>query len=106
MGAIRFKNGNINVRFDKDELDSIRAGKTGAFETLTRELDAVDTYLIGEEFCIGNFAMGVHFYSCYSDRMFMFNKAWLDELMAGKTVRLYAYAPDGRDRELLAGNGF
>lgn len=105
MGAIRFKNGNINVRFDKDELDGIRAGKTGAFETLTWELEAVDTYLIGEEFCLSNYAMGVTFYSYYSNRVFVFNMGDLETLTEGKTVKLYASVPSECDREMIEAQG-
>ncbi len=102
----RFKNGNINVRLDPDELSGVKKGSISAFEALSWELDAVDTYLVGDEFCLSNFDMGVYFYSAYSDAMFLFPMSELEKLKEGKTVKLYAKAPDADDREYLREKGF
>lgn len=96
----RFKNGNINVR-----LDAIGADDARAYEAMVMELDAVDTYPVGDEFCLGNSAMGMHFYSYYSDRIYVFNMADLDVLKAGKTVKLFACVPDEYDREIIGAQG-
>lgn len=101
MGATRFKNGNINVRFDRSDLEDIRAGHVSDLEVLLVSLDAVDTYAVGEEYCLGNSAMGRTFYSAYSGKVFRFNMADIGRLRAGKTVKLYASDPDADDRELI-----
>ena len=101
MGTIRFKNGNINVRFDRSDIEDIRAGHVSDFEVFLVTLDWVDTSLIGDEYCIGNSAMGVTLYSAYSDKVFRFNMGDLSKLRAGKTVKLYATEPTADDRELI-----
>lgn len=101
MGAKRFKNGNINVRFDRSEIEEIMMGRVSNVEVFLWSLDAVDTYLIGEEYCLGNSAMGITMYSAYSDKVFRFHMGEFAELMAGRTVKLYAAEPTEDERELI-----
>lgn len=103
MGATRFKNGNINVRFDRSDLEDIRAGHVSGLEVLLVSLDAVDTYAVGDEYCLGNSAMGRMFYSAYSGKVFHFNMDDLGKLRDGKTVKLYASEPDADEMELVEG---
>lgn len=98
----RFKNGNINVKLDADTIARWRKGLLHAMETLLNELENVDTYMIGEEFNLGNSAVGITVYSYYADKCYTVNlDSDLDTILDGKTLKLYARDPDENDREIL-----
>lgn len=98
-----YKNGNITIKLDRDTLDEI---KKDELLTLASILDEMDCYFIGESYCLSNFAMGHTVYNAYSDLCYVFPWCMLDELKAGKTVKLYAREPDEGDREILEREGF
>ena len=103
----RFKNHNINVRFDTETIAEIKAGNYSEIEALSWELEDVDCRFIGDEYCISNFAMGATIYSDYADKTYMLNLNDIDELlMQGKTLKLYAGEPDDYDREILESEAY
>lgn len=97
----RFNNGNIHIKFNKEDITDIKAGKFSDIEVLSWELENVDTYFIGEQFCLSNYAMGVMLYSYYADKVFILNFADLEKLLDGKTLILYAATPSADDREII-----
>ena len=99
--AIRFKNGNINIRFYKETIDDIKANKFSDIDCLSFALEKVDCYFVGKEFCISNYDMGILIYSVYSDKAFILAFSELEKLIAGKTLKLYAHNPDNEEREQI-----
>ena len=100
--GIRFKNGNLNIRFSPEEIANIKAGKHSDIEILSWKLDSFDTYFIGEQYCLSNYEIGCTLYSCYSDSVFLLNFSDIDKyLMNGKMLKLYAMRPTQDDREIL-----
>lgn len=99
IGTVKqFNNGNINVKFDlngvyKDESDIVN---------LLWLFDSIDTYNIGDEFCLSNYDMGCMLYDCYSDLVFIVSFTELQNAFkTGKTLKLYARKPDNYDREAI-----
>lgn len=86
----RFKNGNINIRYFKENIDDLKAGKYSDIELLSFALEKSDCYIVGEQFCLSNYAMGCMIYNAYSDCIYILNFNDLDKLAAGKTLKLYA----------------
>jgi hypothetical protein len=91
----RFKNGNINVKLEKDETI-----KESLLIDLLNELYYLDCTLFGEEYCISNYDMAIDVYSYYDDVLIRIIYSDLDKLKEGKTIKLYARKLDKYDREL------
>lgn len=83
-----FKNGNINCKFE--EADFENAKSESDIIALLWALESHDTYLISDEFCISNYAMGCEFYNVRIGCTYILNFNQLDELMQSKTIKLYA----------------
>lgn len=99
--AIRFKNGNINIKFFDETIDDIKSNRFSDIECLSFALDDVDCYFYGEQFCISNYAMGTMIYNAYSDKVYILNFSDIDRLLQGKTLKLYARKPDTEEREQI-----
>lgn len=98
----RFKNGNINVRFFDENIEDCKAGKFSDIELLSFALENADCYIVGEEFCLSNYAMGCLIYNAYMDCIYILNFNDLDILLQGKTLKLYAnFNIDDETRELI-----
>ncbi len=94
-----FNNGNINIKLDNGLIEDIKVGHVSVIEILSSVLDSLDCYLIGEEFCISNFDMGVLVYNVYSDKVYILSFGDIeDKLLKGQTMKLYARIPDDEDR--------
>ena len=91
----RFKNGNFNVKLEKNE-----ELKEGTLIHLIWALNDYDCSLFGEEYCISNYEMGVDMYCYYNDMVVTIPYHVLDELEAGKTIKLYAHKMNEYDKEL------
>jgi hypothetical protein len=97
-----FKNNNINVKLSIEALENIARGRWSDIEVLSWLLDSIDTYFIGEEFCLSNFDIGAMLYNCYSDRVYIISFTDIEEILkAGRTLKLYARIPDDSDREQI-----
>lgn len=91
----KFKNGNYNVKMEKDDFNEE--------STLVNLLWALGDYacsLFGDEYCLGNaIGMAVDLYDYYTDKLIRIPYFVLDDLEKGKTVKLYARKLDEFDRE-------
>lgn len=96
--AKEFKNGNISIKYDTKTINDANKDE---LLTISEVLNAIDCYFIGETFCLSNYATGHTVYNAYSDLCYTFNWAWLEDLKAGKTVRLYARKPDEYDKKYI-----
>lgn len=85
LHCIEFKNGNLSIRLDKRDLPT-----NDEIMLLLSVLDEIDCYFIEDMI-----------YNCYSDLCYVFPWTALEDLKAGKALRLYARKPDETDRELI-----
>lgn len=100
-GTIKeFNNGNLSIKFD---LDYIKENpRVSQIELVSWLLDSLDSYIIGEEFCLSNYDMGCQVYNCYSDLVYIMSFTELDKAYYnGSTLKLYARTPDTDDRETI-----
>ena len=99
-----FKNGNINIRFSRDAIIDLfeNGGSVSDIEVLTCQLDNIDSYFVGEEFCISNYDMGAMIYNYYSDFVYIISFSDIDNVLKqGKTLKLYAKTPTDDDRDYI-----
>ena len=102
-----FQNGNLSIRFPVEYREKLKSGIVCPIEVLSCTLDELDCYFIGEEFCLGNYAMGAMIYNCYSDLVYIINFNDIEETLAvGRWLRLYARKPTTYDRETIENSGF
>ena len=97
-----FNNGNLSIRFPVEYRGKLKSGVVSAIEVLSWVLDEFDCYFIGEEFCLGNDAMGAMIYNLHSDLVYIINFNDIENVLAaGRWLRLYARIPDECDREII-----
>ena len=97
-----YKNGNITIRYDAD---TIADSKRDPVLIISDVLSWIDCYFIGETYCLSNYETGHTIYNAYSDLVYIFPLRALEDLEAGKTVRLYARQPDETNREIFEREG-
>ena len=98
-----YKNGNITIKYD---LETIKEARKDETLIISDVLSWLDCYFIGDTYCLSNYETGHTLYNLHSDLIYIFLWRYLDDLMNGKTVRLYARKPDEYDRELLKEEGY
>lgn len=96
------KNGDIIVHAEDCRLVTSLSN----YNTLTgwaliaTALDQVDTYMVGEApYCLGNTCCAMDFYNVRLERIYTVIDAMIDDLLQGKTIRLYAHVPTELDRQ-------
>lgn len=94
-----YKNGDITIKLSRDAIAEMKEDEILYISDL---LFGLDCYFIGESYCLNNWEMGHTLYNAYSNKVYIFPWACLDDLKEGKTVRLYAREPEEDDREVLA----
>ena len=100
--CIEYKNGNLSIRFPVEYREKLKSGVVSAIDVISRVLDGLDCYFVGDEFCLSNYAMGAMIYNCYSDLVYIIDFNDIEEtLAAGRWLRLYARKPDENDREII-----
>lgn len=101
-----FNNDNIHIKLSRESLDDYRQGKFSDIELISFALEDVDTYIIGEQYCLSNWDMGCTLYNCNRDKVYILSFKALEEvLMQGKTLILKAHTPDETDREIIEEEG-
>lgn len=91
----KFKNGNYNVKMEKDDFN-----QESTVVNLLWALQYHDCTLFGGEYCLGNaIGMAVDVYDYYTDKLVRIPYFVLDDLEMGKTVKLYARKLNEFDRE-------
>lgn len=103
-----FKNGNLNIKFSAEMLEEIK-GNThiDVLPALSNLLFWNDCYIVGDSFCISNYAMAISIYNNYLNVLYTLNLSDIkDTLLAGKTLKLYAQNVSFEDRNMLESEGF
>lgn len=99
-----FKNGNLSIRFTKLDALNIEIGHVSAMEVLSWLLEKLDCVIIGDEFNLNNYDMGVMIYNRYSDLVYIMSLNEADKKFTeGKWLRLYGRKPTEDDRVLIDG---
>lgn len=98
FACTQFKNGNINVKIEKEDLEDFKKDQVFFLSDL---LWWMNCEFIGETFCLGNFETGHLIYNSYMDCCYIFTWSDLDKLAEGKSVKLYAREVTDEDRELI-----
>ena len=105
--VIRFKNGNLHIRWLDENIEDCKRGKFSDIELLSFSLEKVDTCFIGEQYCIDNWSMGCTLYNAYDDCIYLLNFDDIDDiLLNGKTLILRAMPVDEYTRELIKEEGY
>lgn len=104
-GIVEFKNNNLNIHLDADQIARINNSENPAgeyFWIIAQILDGLDCYFVGEAYCLGNFAMGATIYNLHSNVCYTLNFADVGKtLLKRKTLKLYARRPDEDDMEKI-----
>ena len=95
---IELANNDLVIKYDDD---TIQEAEKDEMMTFFEVLFWMDTDIIGEEFCLSNFDMGIQLYNCHSDKCYIVSFTDLERIKAGEKVTLYAYEPDEDDREAI-----
>ena len=102
----KFENG-FSIRYDDDDIKSVKEEKISDMEQLCDILWQNDIYIVGDEFCLSNWNMGCLLYDLNRDLCFIWNFDWNADLLDGKVVKLEnGYTPDEDDRKAIEESGF
>lgn len=101
-GIKELGNNNLVIEYDSDTMEEARKDEMLTFSEV---IGGLDTYIVGEPFCISNFDMGILLYNSYSDRCYIISYSELERIKAGEKVELTAIAPTEEDRETIAAEG-
>ena len=96
---VELANNDLVIEYDDD---TIQEAEKDEILTFMDVLTWMDTDIIGEEFCLSNFDMGIQLYNCHSDKCYIVSFTDLERIKAGEKVTLHAYDPDEDDREAIA----
>lgn len=95
---VELANNDIVIEYDAD---TIQEAEKDEMLTFSEVLFWLDTNIIGEEFCLSNYEMGIQLYNLYSDKCYIVSFTDLERIKAGEKVTLHAYDPDEDDREAI-----
>lgn len=98
FGCIQFKNGNLNIRIEKEDLEDYLKDQVLFLSDL---LWYMNCEFIGETFCLSNWETGHLIYNSYMDCCYIFPWLELETLADGKTVKLYANKPTEEERMII-----
>lgn len=97
-----FKNGNINIKLSADGIETIKSGKESDLFIISELLFWVDTYFVGDQFCLSNYDMGVMLYNNNIDKCYIMSFSDIEKiLLKGHTLKLYSYEPSEDDRQTI-----
>ena len=98
---IELANNDLVIEYDND---TIQEAKKDEILTFMDVISWMDTDIIGDEFCISNYEMGLFLYNSWSDMCYIVSFTDLDRIKEGEKVTLSAYEPDEDDRVAIADN--
>ena len=94
MNIKYFKNGNINIKLDPDEIQEIKKEIARGWETeISAILQRLDDIILNDncEQSAGNFTTCYVFYNCYTGREYWPLYKDFVEACQGRTVKLYGH---------------
>lgn len=96
--CIEFKNHNINIKFDPETIEKATRDFYGV---LSEVLFWLDCYFVGDVISLGNWDAGYNIYNTHSNRFYTISGGDIENLKAGKSIKLFARVPDNYDNEIL-----
>lgn len=95
MKIRKYRNGNVTLKAEPEDYD-----RESMLVHALWALGDHDFSLFGEEYCLGNvLGMAVDCYDAYNDRLLRVPYADIEDLTAGKTIRLYSRPLTAYDRQ-------
>lgn len=95
-----FENGNINIKLLKTDIEEIIEKWRGDFIGYISELLSwSDTYFYGDIVCLGNDCAAFQLYNVRLDKSYLLTDRDIENLKAGKAVKLHGVKPDKYQRE-------
>lgn len=94
----QFNNGNLNIQIPKEDLTEYNKDQVLFLDDI---LSGLDCEFIGETYCLNNFETGHTIFNSYMNCCYIFAWSDLDQLAAGKMVKLYARPVTEDDREIM-----
>lgn len=98
---IELDNNDLVIQYDND---TIQEGQKDEMLTFMDVISWMDTDIIGDEFCISNYEMGLFLYNSWSDKCYIVSFTDLERIKAGEKVTLSAYEPGEDDRVAIDNN--
>ena len=95
---VELANHDLVIEYDADTIQDAARDEMLIFSDV---IGWLDTNIIGEEFYLSNWDMGIMLYNCYSDKCYIVSFTDLERIKAGGKVTLHAYDPDEDDREAI-----
>ncbi len=87
--GVRFANGNLNIRFSPEEIKIAQGDEYKAVCIATDKLWKFDCYRTPRSMsCYGNSGWVIGFHSTFSGRKYWLSNKDIEDLIAGKTVKL------------------
>lgn len=87
FASTQFKNGNLNLRIEKKDLDEFNQDRQFFLEDLLWWMNCV---FVGETYCLNKSETARTIYNGYMDYCYVFPWSELETLAQGKTVKLIA----------------
>ena len=98
FGCTQFKNGNLNIRIEKEDLEDYLKDQVFFLSDL---LWYMNCEFIGETFCLSNWETGHLIYNSYMDCCYIFPWRELETLANVKTVKLFTRKPTEEERMII-----
>lgn len=83
-----FKNNNLHIKLDTDELEDIKKGKLSDIEVIFYNYDFTP---VGEEYCISNYDMAIDVAYNGGWNYYRFPYSKIEDLKQGKMIILYPH---------------
>lgn len=101
----QFHNGNISIKFNKETIDVCNNNEhkyLKALEEISYIINNIDCYYIGDEYSCGNYDVGISIYNVNTGLIYRFVITYcVNELLDGKTLKLYGSLPDEDDLTMI-----
>ena len=100
-----FNNGNINVKFDSDDIKKCNAAGNDnfwkAYEILGAYLDSVDCEYIADFYSVGNVHQAIDIFNHRTQKIFSIYDNEFYELIEGSTIKLIGRNATDEELEIL-----
>ena len=93
-----YKNGKITLKINKLEKEAF---DRDPLAYVLDDLSWIDTYMVSEEYCIGNYYTAIDLYNVRTNKKYMFRMDFIETLKRGGTVSLGGYTPDEEELKTI-----
>lgn len=100
----RYKNGNIDIKIDSDALKTLVQNKAGfqeIFVQFVNQMSAVDCYLLGDPWCMGNDCMAYTFYCANNGLVYDITDRMIYRFSNNYVVKCQGYKPSAEQLAVI-----